>query len=524
VRTERSPASSVRVLLTASEAYPALERAFLAAETEVRASFLVFDPATPLRSDEARKVGSTWFDLIVQTLARGVALHFVLSDVDPIGRAAMHRAAVRSQRMFLAAAEVAGPGARLSVRLARHPAQTGFAIRLAIWPYIQSKVHATAGWLNGLDPASRAAALRDMPGAARNLRLRPDGTVKPRLWSIPQLSPVTHHQKLAVVDRRLLYIGGLDLDERRYDTPEHRRAADQTWHDVQLMMEGPVVAEAQTHLERFLAVTDGLQEPSPTRRLLRTLSRQRKLNAWHFGPERVVSDLRIAHTALARRAERLIYLETQYFRDRGFARELADLARRNADLAMILILPAAPDEVAFDGRSGLDARYGEFMQASALRIIRQAFGARLFVGSPAQRKRAPWVPVDDVDEPPRDRLHDAPLVYVHAKVSVFDDQAAIISSANLNGRSFYWDTEAGVFLNNRNDVADLRQRVMAHWLPAGAGPEAFAIATAAPVWARLARANARKRPEDRDGFLLPHDFAAAEVFGRRLPVVPEEMV
>ncbi len=514
----------VGIHLTAAEAYPALEQAFLDAKTEIWASFLVFDLRTRLRSDTARKIGLTWFDLLVHVLTRGVTVNFAISDVDPIARPEMHRDAMRSLRMFSAAAEIAGPGARLQVVAARHPATTGAALRMLIWPYIQRKLRKVTRGLNGMPPDQRSATLRDMPGITPSLRIAADGTVRARLLTLPHLYPVVHHQKMAVFDRRLLYIGGLDLDERRYDTPDHRRAGEQTWHDLQLTLEGPVVAEAQAHLEQFRAITDGTKAGQPHRRLLVTLSRRHPFNLFHFGPEPVISQISTGHSVLAQRARRLIYLETQYFRDRGFARHLARLARQNPDLTMILILPAAPDDVAFDKKQGLDARLGEALQARALRIVRRAFGHRLFVGSPAQRRHAGNGDDDGSDTDGRDRLNGAPLIYVHAKVSIFDDQSAIVSSANLNGRSFYWDTEAGVYLNKPTDVADLRHRVMAHWLPDDAGPAAYAIDTAAATWAALARRNARARPEDRKGFLLPHDFAAAEAFGRNLPLIPDEMV
>lgn len=514
---------SVRILLTASEAYPALERAFLNATSEIWASFMVFDLSTRLRSPEAMAIGRTWFDLVVHVLNRGVALNISISDVDPIARAKMHRSATRQLRMFSAAAAVANPGARLTVERARHPAETGALVRLAIWPYIMKKLFVTAGWLNGLSADHRAAALRDMDGVAGNLRLRRDGTVAVRLFSLPRLFPVVHHQKLAVIDRKCLYIGGLDLDERRFDTPTHRRAGNQTWHDVQLMIEGPVVAEAQQHLESFRSVIEGRAPPPKTRRLLRTLSQPRRHGFWHFGPDPLANELRSGHLVLARRAKEFIYLESQYFRDRALAHALADAARDNPALRLILILPAAPDEVAFDRRRSLDSRFGEAMQARALRILRKGFGARLFVGSPAQ----PRVALPDGNGDPggrRDRLHGAPLIYVHAKVSVFDDKAAIVSSANLNGRSLRWDTEAGVYLTAQNDVTELRHRVMAHWLPEDAPAAAFEPATAVEEWSRIAWRNAARAPAQRDGYLLPHDFAAAEAFGRALPILPPEFV
>lgn len=514
-------ARPAQILLTAAEAYPALERAFLAAQTEIWGSFLVFDLGTRLRSAEAKAIGKTWFELVVHTLNRGVAIHMVHSDVDPIARAAMHRAATRHLRMFIAAAAVANPGARLNITRALHPARTGALVRFAIWPYIMKKLLRTAGWLNGLSPELRMAAQRDMDGAMVNFIIRRNGRVVPKFWSLPDLYPATHHQKLAVIDRSLLYIGGLDLDERRYDTPQHRRAGNQTWHDVQLLIEGPAVAEAQAHLETFQDVVTGKAPPSRTRRFLRTLSRPRS-GLFHFGPDPLINELQSAHLALTQRAKSFIYLESQYFRDMRFARSLATAARRNPELKLILILPAAPDEVAFEGKRGLDARFGEAMQARALRTIRRAFGNRLFVASPAQPR--PVLPDGRGPDDRRDRLHSAPLIYVHAKVSIFDDAAAIVSSANLNGRSFRWDTEAGIYLANPTDVVELRHRVMAHWLPADSGPAAFAADTALSVWRRIAHQNARHPAARREGFLLPHDFAAAEAFGRNLPIVPEEMV
>jgi hypothetical protein len=111
-----------RFLLTAAEAYPALEAAFLAAKTEIWASFLVFDPSTGLRSADGLAVGQTWFDLIVHTLQRGVRLNMVISDFDPIGAPRLHRATWRSLRMLIAAAEVAGSD-RLKVTAALHPGE-----------------------------------------------------------------------------------------------------------------------------------------------------------------------------------------------------------------------------------------------------------------------------------------------------------------------------------------------------------------------------------------------------------------
>jgi phospholipase D1/2 len=515
-------APPVEIFVTAAEAYPALERAFLAAESEIVAGFRVFDLKTKLRSPEAQAVGETWFDLMIHTLRRGVEVRIVLADFDPVARPRLHRATWRTVRMFWAAAEMAGPGARLAVIPSMHSAVAGIWPRLLFWPVVKARLGRVAGWLRRQVVPHRLRALREMPGVERMLVAK-DQMPRPRFFVVPPLYPATHHQKLAVFDGRRLYIGGLDLDERFYDTPDHRLPGHETWHDVQLMLEGPVAQDARAHLLGFLDIIAGTVAPgvpTPERdgvRFIRTLSRRRGRGAWRFlSPDPVVSEIEAAHRAAVGDAQRLIYVETQYFRDRRLARRLADEARSKPDLRMILILPAAPDDVAFEGSTGLDARLGEFLQAKCLRILRRGFGRRLFVGGAAQPRRT--------RARGRAQLRGAPLVYIHAKVSIFDERLAIVSSANLNGRSLRWDTEAGVVLRESGMVAELRHRLMAHWLPKGATADFFDPDRAVPAWWALAARNAKLPPEQRRGFLLPYDLRTAEAFGRSFPLVPDEMV
>jgi phospholipase D1/2 len=65
---------------------------------------------------------------------------------------------------------------------------------------------------------------------------------------------------------------------------------------------------------------------------------------------------------------------------------------------------------------------------------------------------------------------------------------------------------------------------MRHWLPSDAGADFFDPDRALHVWRALAVRNARSQPEERRGFVLPYDLRSAEVFGRAVPFVPDEMV
>jgi phosphatidylserine/phosphatidylglycerophosphate/cardiolipin synthase-like enzyme len=515
-------AADVDILVTAAEAYPALERAFLEARHEIVAGFRVFDLKTKLRSPEALAIGDTWFHLMIHTLRRGVAVRLVLSDFDPVARPRLHRATWRTVRMLWAAAELAGPGADLTVVPSMHSAVAGIWPRLLFWPVVQARLLRVSNWLRRLVGTHRLAALREMPGVQRLLAAK-DALPRPRLLSLPPLYPATHHQKLAVFDGTRLYIGGLDLDERFYDTPDHRLPGHETWHDVQLMVTGSVAKDARAHLTGFLEAISGqapVGGPAPERdgiRFVRTLSRRRLRGGWRaIAPERGVTEIDEAHHASVAMARQLIYVETQYFRDRRLARHLAQEARANPGLSMILILPAAPDDVAFEGATGFDARLGEFLQAKCLRILRRGFGRRLFVGGAAQPRKT--------RARGRAQLKGAPLVYIHAKVSIFDDRRAIVSSANLNGRSLRWDTEAGLVIDRAETVGTLRRRLMEHWLTGDAGAAFFDPASAVVAWRALAARNAKLPPDQRRGFLLPYDQRQAELFGRAFPLVPDEMV
>lgn len=506
----------VSVHLTAEEAYPAMERAFLEARREIWAGFRVFDLFTKLRSDEAKAVGETWFDLIAHVLDRGVALNFVLSDFDPIAAPELHAYSWDARRAFIAAAESVGPKARLSVVNATHSARVGWLPRLVLWPRVVKELSKVASDLNAMSESERARRLEISPGLHRWLHRNGRVEVAARKWPPPPLVPATHHQKIVVFDRELLCQGGLDLDERRYDDKGHHRRRDRTWHDVQMFCRGPVVDEAQTHLERFLDQVAGSEAPPPARKFLRTVSRRRRFELPHLGPRGVVQEIAEAHRRMIGAARSLIYLETQYFRDRTVADALARAAARNPDLGLILILPGAPEVVAFDHETSSDARFGEYLQSKCIDTVLEAFGDRAAICSPVRPLRS--------DSTGRDALCGAPIIYVHAKVSIFDRDRAILSSANLNGRSLSWDTEVGVELEDPAVVGDLRERVMRHWLDEDDDAGFLDPGTAVARWRARAAENALTDPEQRKGFLVPYDPQPPRDFGRWLPGVPEAMV
>lgn len=507
----------LKVLITAEDAYPELERAFLNARREISGCFRVFDLNTKLRSPEAREIGTSWFDLIIHTLDRGVSIRLVVSDFDPIAAVHLHRLAWQTQRQISAVRELTRPGARLQFTVALHEAKSGVFPRMVFYPLVRTKIREMVDKWCHMSKHERERFRVETPRLRSLCRVDDRGQLCFPL-QLMDLHPATHHQKLAVFDGRQVYIGGLDLNERRYDTKQHAQAPSQTWHDVQVMATGPVAKAAQAHLDGFLETVARRAAPPPAATgFLRTLSRRRLNAPMRMSPHTVLREIETAHMRAIAKAERLIYLETQYFRHVPLARALARRARQCPDLRVILVIPAAPEEVAFSSDPGLDGRFGEHQQTRALAYLKAAFGPdRLVIASPVQPRES--------DSSERDALEDAPLIYVHSKVSIFDEAAAIVSSANLNGRSMRWDTEAGLHVTRSDQIAEIRARVMGCWLPKDVEESFLNIDTCFDAWQRMVASNSVLPPQHREGFLVDYDSDAAKAIALPLPGMPEEVV
>lgn len=479
------------VLITAEQAWPAFERAVLDARREIIASFRLFDFATPLLSPEASRTGKTWADLIADAVQRGIRVRLVVSDFDPVMAAPLHAAAQRTLKQAQQIAARVGPeqAALLSVSAALHPARAGILPRLALSPFVLTK-------------------LRKLPK-----RLRPAAA---RRQGLPQLCPVSQHQKIAVIDREVLYAGGLDLNRRRFDTQDHNQPAHETWADVQLLVRGPEAAEAANHLERFQDEIALRKKPSKGTHIRRTLSAPRRGGFWALSPRTVLKEIEDDHLKAFRQARHLIYLETQYLRSSVIARGLAEAANRNPDLSLILILPALPEEVAFDGSRELDARYGMALQGEALQEISAAFGARACIASPVQPRMAAR------DAP--SVLAGSPMIYLHSKVLLTDRDFAMVGSANLNGRSMRWDTEAALRITQKGRIRQLWHALARHWWQEDLPADALDPATARLWWQNEIRRNNVRRPEARRGLLVPHDPDRMAEMQQPLPGATEDIV
>lgn len=270
----------------------------------------------------------------------------------------------------------------------------------------------------------------------------------------------SHHQKFVVirhVDRPELdvaFLGGIDLCHSRRDDIDH--GGDEQvqpmaavygprppWHDVQLAIHGPAVADVETvfrerwddgqplsrnpvHLLADRMRSDDTswarlpprtarpaERGSHTVQLLRTYPQ--RIGGYPFAPDGERSVAR-GYTKALRQARRLIYIEDQYLWSKEVARRIADVLRERPELHLIAVLPMHPDQ---DGRVSMPPNL--VGRERALRLIRAAAPGR--VGCYGLENRA-GVPI-----------------YVHAKVCVIDDVWATTGSDNFNRRSWTHDSE-----------------------------------------------------------------------------------
>lgn len=254
----------------------------------------------------------------------------------------------------------------------------------------------------------------------------------------------SHHQKIVVIDDRFAVCGGIDMTSDRWDTPDHlhedirRRLPNgkfyAPWHDVTMLMEGDI-AYALAELGRERWATAG---GKPLDRCM-----PQDESAW---PDRLVADFENVEIGIARtraqygdvsqvdeiealfvehiaRAQRFMYAETQYFASRRIAEAIAER----------LDEPDPPEFVIINPRRADGWLEQQAMDTARVRLVRS-----LIERDHADRFRI-YNPFTSGSTP----------IYVHAKLTIVDDEVLRVGSANMNNRSMGLDSECDVFLDAR---------------------------------------------------------------------------
>lgn len=541
-------------LIEAADMFPMLEHLVLEAKHAVWLSFRIFDPDTATRSDRAAALGlHDWAALIRHAVGRGVEVRILLADFEPVLADHLHAGSWHSFRRIreIVALLDEGDRSRLQLMVIQHEGEIGWCWRQLLRPLLRRRVRRVVEKLIRRG-TNDDGGLHTRPGLWRHLAWEES---RPTAWKPgppPRLWPATYHQKFAVVDGARTVIGGLDLDERRWDDRRHRQRANETWHDISAMVEGPVVEDAARHFARLwnqelpryrhivnewtgscgqqlmvdplTPIVEAAQARLPangsaTVQLVRTLSRKSP-SLFAIGPRHGIRELKAAHRSVIRSARRLLYVEAQFFRSEVAADWIEAALRDNPELEVIILIANAPEEIAFEGQTeNLAHRHGEHLQARALgRLLRKAGPKR--VGLFTLAKQAPVQVSEQAFEETRGTAFGSGLIHIHSKLLIADDDVCLLSSANINGRSFEWDTELGFIWKEAGDgIAEFRRRLW--WQLFGETlPEQMNL----EGWRDIARFNSGAEPHQRKGFVLPYQLGRARRFARPYWFIPDDLV
>ncbi len=543
----------VTPLIESAQMYPTLEREIMHARNSVWFAFRVLDPETKTRSEEARRAGfETWRDLFLGAVRRGIEIRILLTDFEPVIADYLHAGSWRSFRAMERALEDEPEDVRRRFQMIviQHAGEMGWGWRQIFRLAIRQRLRKLIGKLLGDDEGDEILDVR--PGLWRWVRWDED---RPQSWKPappPRLWPATYHQKCAIIDIEKALVGGLDLDERRWDDADHDQRADQTWHDMSALLEGPVVQDAAAHfvslwnaeLPRFGEIVaewsseakrhlttrtlDPLKPPNSDSRLgegsarvqlLRTVSRKSN-SLFALGPRPWIRELKQAHRQLIESARRLLYVEAQLFRSREATEWVLAALKRNAELEVVILVANVPEEVAFLGQGGRAAhRHGEYLQARALNRLLK-YGGTERVGLFTLVKNEPLTRAERKYRRSRGTAYGSGLIHIHAKLLIADDETCLMSSANINGRSFEWDNELGFLWQDEADkVAQFRRNLWSQLSGGAIGGEAGVA-----EWRSVADKNSLADPDDRQGFVVPYQRSRARRFGHAYFWMPDSLV
>jgi phosphatidylserine/phosphatidylglycerophosphate/cardiolipin synthase-like enzyme len=555
-RAPQRPGVSVTPLIDGIATFKAMELAIASAKNSVHIAVWTMLGNLPLQSPgpvtaALKASGMTgvkvtqWDELFAAVAGLGVETRIIISDFDGILQSKLHRAAWEAYRDLRAAGKKV-KDADLEVICSLHNAHLApptLKLEFGIMPWLLGRLIAQ---LNKLDKADGVSRINTMP------RLWPfvnyDKTSRTFSRSSANLLvwPASHHQKIFIVDGATAFCGGLDPQPGRLDTPNH---GGQGWHDTHVQVDGALAADLErnfvarwnaegTIFNTFIAgaatagktlnadpvttITATASQAhgaagAATGQLLRTVASTTVSMAI---PINLRQDVKEAVIQAIAQAKSFIYIENQYVRD---AQLLTWLSATPATVAIILVLPIAPEEMAavvdpHDPFSGPDpiTMKGVFIEDQLITNLRAALPGRFGAYSMVQKKQA------------NDRTHKTNSagsfeIYVHSKTMIVDDQFATIGSANLNPRSHLVDTEANIGWYDPAGVKKLRLALWREMLGNPPDIETWTAANYVAKWDKVATDNAGTTKElQRKGFIVPHDVTTFP--GADDPDIPVEYV
>jgi phosphatidylserine/phosphatidylglycerophosphate/cardiolipin synthase-like enzyme/uncharacterized membrane protein YdjX (TVP38/TMEM64 family) len=273
----------------------------------------------------------------------------------------------------------------------------------------------------------------------------------------------SHHQKVVVIDDKVAFAGGLDITNKRWDTPAHapgdpRRVFEEEpyppFHDVMIAVDGEAARElAELARSRWQAgtgrkvkpvTTSGDPWPEELEPEMLNVPVGIACTSPEVGDNPGVRHVETLYLDMIAQAKRYIYIENQYFTSERIG--LALEAR---------LKEPDPPEIAVVTRL---LSHG-WLEENTMHVLRTRL-VRMLRDADAKGRFHAWFPH-------LDGLCEGTCIDLHSKVMVVDDEWLRIGSSNISNRSMGVDTECDVTVEaqgepgRRKAIRAFRDRLLA---------------------------------------------------------------
>lgn len=296
----------------------------------------------------------------------------------------------------------------------------------------------------------------------------------------------SHHQKVVVIDDKVAFAGGLDITNKRWDSPAHapddpRRVFEEApyppFHDVMIALDGDAARElaelarsrweAGTGRKAKAVRTSGDPWPVDLQPEMRNVAVSIACTRPAVGKNPGVRHVETLYLDMIARAKRYIYIENQYFTSEKIGLAL-EARLKEPDPPEILVVTRL-------------LSHG-WLEENTMHVLRTRLVRMLRAADAKGRFHAYYPHVEG--------LCEGTCLDLHSKVMIVDDEWLRIGSSNISNRSMGVDTECDVTVEAQGDagrrkaIRAFRDRLLAEH----AGVEVETLAPAAEELGSIAAA------------------------------------
>ena len=236
--------------------------------------------------------------------------------------------------------------------------------------------------------------------------------------SIFTLSKINHrnHRKIAVIDEKTAYIGGMNIGDEYMG-----RKKPAPWRDTHIRITGEAVGQVYRYfcLDWDFSTRDNLSDTlraTPAVEKEPAHERGIPMQIVASGPDSPAEEIKCGMIKLINNARKYVYIQTPYFiPDKPFMNALIMSAQSGVDVR--LMIPGVPDK--------------KYVYYSSLSYLEELFAAGVKV-----------------------YLYDG---FIHSKTLVADDKTATIGTTNIDIRSFQLHFEINAFFYSESFVRRCRE-------------------------------------------------------------------